>query len=49
MVVLEFSTLWSVISSGLFNLTACAQYASFSIVARMVVVHFLGGIRSFSL
>ena len=49
MVVLEFSSLWSVISSGLFNLTARAQYASFSIVARMAVVRFLGGVRSFSL
>ena len=41
MVVLEFSYLWSVISSGLLNLTVCAQYASFSIVAAMAVVRFL--------
>ena len=29
MSVLEFSSLWSVISSGLLNLTVRAQYASF--------------------
>ena len=40
MVVLVFSSLWSVILSGLFNSTACAQYASFSIVAGMAVVRF---------
>ena len=49
MVVLVFSSLWSVILSDLFNLTVRAQYASFSIVANMAVVHFLVGVRSFSL
>ena len=40
MVLLEFSSFWSVMSSGLFDLTVCAQYASFSIVAAMAVVRF---------
>ena len=49
MVLLEFSFFWSVISSGLFDLTMRAQYASLSIVAGMVVVRFLADVRSFSL
>ena len=49
MSVLEFSSLWSVISLGLLNLTARAQYASFLIVAAMAVVRFLAGVRSLSL
>ena len=40
MVVLEFS-FWSVISSGLFDLTVRAQCASLSIVADMAVFRFL--------
>ena len=40
MVLLEFSSFWSVISSSLFDLTVRAQYASFLIVAGMVVVFF---------
>ena len=43
MVEFEFSSFWSVISSGLFNLTARAQYTCFSIVVGMAVVHFLVG------
>ena len=43
MVEFEFSSFWSVISSGLFNLTARAQYTCFSIVAGMAVVRFLAG------
>ena len=37
MVVLEFSSFWSLISSALFDLTVRAQYASLSIVAGMAV------------
>ena len=49
MSVFEFSSLWSVISSGIFNWMARAQYASFSIVAGMAVVRFLAGVQSFSI
>ena len=49
MVVLEFSSLWSVMSSGFFNSMARAQYASFSIVADMAIISFLAGVRSFSI
>ena len=49
MVLLEFSFFWSVILSGLFNLTLRALYASFSIVAGMAVVRFLADVQSFSL
>ena len=49
MVVLEFSSFWSVISSGLFDLTVRAQYASLSIVAGMAVFYILAGVQSFSL
>ena len=44
MVLLEFSSFWSVISLDLFDLTVRAQYASLSIVAGMAVFHFLAGV-----
>ena len=43
MVEFEFSSFWSVISSGLFNLSARAQCTCLSIVAGMAVVRFLAG------
>ena len=49
MSVLEFSSLWSVILSGLLKLTVRAQNASFSIVAAMAVIRFLARVRSLSL
>ena len=49
MVLLEFTFFWSVISLDLFDFTVRSQYASFLIVASMVVVRFLADVRSFSL
>ena len=49
MVLLEFSSFWSVISLGLFDLLMLAEYASFSIVVGMVVIRFLADVQSFSL
>ena len=43
-VVLEFSSFCSVISSGLFDLTVCAQYASLLIVAGMLSSVFSRGL-----